>query len=903
MSLSSWWSRLRNHLRSNALSRDIDREIRFHLEERADDLVEAGMRPGDARREARRRFGNVGLQTEHTRENDLFAWLDILIRDLRYSIRSLRSAPAFTVVAILSLGLGIGANTAIFSIINAVMLKSLPVSHPEELVRITRTQGNDAKPASEGSSVLTNPLWEQIRDRQDMFSGVFAFGGTDFNLAAGGEARRVRANWVSGEFFSTLGVRAELGRTIVRADDYRGCAGVAVLSDGFWRGEYGGSADVIGKTISLDGHPLTIVGVTDPRFFGVAVGERPELYLPLCAEAIFEGPTSLDRRSMWYLQVVARPKAGLTAEQMNARFATLAPAIVEATMPPNWPAEAVAGYRKSRFGVAPAAKGFSGLRTTYGKALYILMVIVGLVLAVACANVANLLLARATARQREMAVRLAIGASRGRLARQLITESLLLSLVGAALGGVVAVYGSRLLVGLLSDAGRAVDLDLHVDSRVLLFTTAVATLTGLLFGLVPAWRVGQTDPQSAMKSQGRGVAEGHSRFRTGKALVAGQVALSLVLIASAGLLIGSWRKLATVDPGFHRDGILLVRASIRELHTPEDQRIPLFTQMLERLRAVPGVRSASVSMLTPVGSMSWNDELKVDGFTPKSGEDAVSWSNAVSDGFFSTMGIPLLAGRDFDKRDGATAAPVAIVSEAMARKFFGSPAVVGRRFQLQRGSSWSPPIEIVGVVGDTKYQSLRDSAQSIVYYPQAQQEAASQGRQFELRTDGPPLAVAPTVKAIIGEFSPRITLDLTTLDRQLSESTALQRAIALLSGFFGALALLLASIGLYGIMAYNVARRRNEIGVRIALGAEYGRVVRMVLGEVGRIVVVGVVIGVALAAGATRLVKSFLYGLTPTDPLTLAASAGVLIVVGICAAAMPAWRAARLDPVSALREE
>jgi predicted permease len=899
----SWLARLRNHLRSNDVSRDIEREMRFHLAERADELVASGMRPADARREARRRFGNIGLQTEHTRERDIFMWLDVLIRDLRYTFRSLRAAPAFTVVAILSLAFGIGANTATFSIINAVMLKSLPVSHPEELVRVVRTERADPSPASDWFGYFTNPLWEQIRDRQDMFSGAFAFGSTSFNLAAGGEARRVQASWVSGEYFTTLGVRAQLGRTILKADDVRGCPGVVVLSDGFWRSEFGGDAGIIGKTISFDGHPFPIAGVVDPRFLGMNVGEAPQVYVPLCTQTIFEGPAALDRRSSWYLQVVARPKPELSAEQIRARFSSLAPAIAEATVPSDWPAADIADYRHTKFSVADASRGQSAIRTTYHKALYILMAIVGLVLAVACANVANLLLARAAARQREMAVRLAIGASRGRLARQLITESLVLSMLGAALGSAFAVWGSRLLVRLMSVYGQAIVLDLHPDSTILLFTIGIAAVTGLLFGLVPAWRAGHTNPQAAMKSQGHGVAEGHSRFRAGKALVVAQVALSLVLITAAGLLIGSWRKLESLDPGFRRDGILLVQASIRELHLPEDQRSPFFTQMLERLRSVPGVRSASVSMLTPVGQMTWNNVLKVDSFTPKSQEDALSWMNAVSGGFFATMGIPLLSGRDFDKRDAATAAKVAIVSEAMARKFFGTPAVVGRHFKVQQGASWMGPIEIVGVVGDTKYQTLRDSAQPIVYYPQAQQEATANSRQLELRTDGPPLAIAPAAKAVIAEFGPTITLDLKTLDRQLSDSVALPRAIALLSGFFGALALLLASIGLYGIMAYSVARRRNEIGVRIALGAEYGRVVRMVLGEVGRIVVVGVVIGALLSLGTTRLVTAFLFGLRPTDPATLAVSAMILLAVGIGAAAIPASRAARLDPVAALREE
>ncbi len=892
----SWWSRFRNHSRSDDLSRDIDREMRFHLAERTDDLVQLGMQPAAARHEARRRFGNVGLQAERARDRDLFMWIDELSRDLRYALRALRNAPAFTIVAVLSLALGIGANTAIFSIINSVMLKSLPVSHPEELMMVVRDTNG---------VIFTNPLWEAIRDRQDVFSGAFAFGATSLNLADGGVARPIIANWVSGEFFTTLGVRPEVGRLLVKSDDYRGCPATTVLSDAFWRNEYGADERAVGKTISFNGHPFQIVGVADSRFSGVRVGQRPQAYVPLCAEAIITGAGSqLDRRSSWFLEVMGRPKQGLTSDRIVARFALLEPAIIEATLPPNWPADATAHYRKTLFGVAPAAKGFSDLRKRYEEALYVLMVIVGLVLAVACANVANLLLARAAARQREMAVRLALGAGRARIARQLITESILLSTTGAALGAAFAVWGSRVLVGLLSESGwPGVQLDLRPDGMVLGFTIAVAVATGLLFGIAPAWRAGRIDPQSALKAQGRGVAEGSSRFNAGKALVVGQVALSLVLIAGAGLLVTSWRKLATLDPGFRRDGILLVQAQIHETGTPPDLRVAYFARMLDRLRTIPGVRGASVSMLTPVGHSTWNDALKVDGFTQKSEDDAVSWMNAVSDGYFATLGIPLRQGRDFDRRDDATAPKVAIVSEAMARHFFGTPSVVGKQFRVQDGNGWTPPVEIVGVVGDTKYSSLRDSNQSIVYYPQRQQEATSETRQFELRTDGAPLLLVPDVKSVVAEFSPKITLDPTTLDRQLESSTALTRAIALLSGFFGALALLLATIGLYGVMSYNVARRRNEIGVRIALGAEYSRVVRMVLGEVGRIVIVGVVIGVLLSAAATRLVQTFLYGLGPNDPTTLAVSATILFAVAIGAAALPAWRAARMDPVAALREE
>jgi putative ABC transport system permease protein len=890
----SWWSRLRNHLRESAVSKEISREMQFHLAERADDLVAAGMKPDAAQREARRRFGSLAYQTERTRERDLVGWLDSLTADIRYALRSLRAAPAFATVAILSLALGIGANTAIFSIINAVMLRSLPVSHPEELVAIVRNNGN----------VFTNPLWEAIRDRQDMFSGIFAFGTTDFNLTAGGEARRVDANWVSGDYFATLGVRPVAGRLIARGDDYRGCQGVAVLSYGFWQSRYSGDANAIGKAISFDGHPFEIIGVTDDHFFGVSVGARPQAFVPICSEALIRGANSqLDHRSSWYLQIIGRPKPGLTTSQVVARLATLTPAIIEATLPPDWPPEATKQYQQSQFNVTPAANGLSYLRMMYAKALYILMAIVGLVLLVACANVANLLLARAAARRREMAVRLALGAGRGRLARQLITESLLLSSLGATLGTVFAGWGSRLLVRLLSRTDRVLSLDLGIDQRVLLFTIGVATVTGLLFGLVPAWRAGRVDPQSAMKAQGRGVAEGHSRVSLGKALVVAQVALSLVLIVGAGLLLGSWRRLATVDPGFRPEQVLLVDADIRGTGTPPDQRLALNEQMLNALRGLPGVRSVAASQITPVASSTWNEVVKVEGFTPKSQDDALSWANAVSDGYFATLRIPVLAGRDFDSRDTPKSARVAIVNEALAQKFFGTPAALGRRFQKEEGSGWSAPIEIVGIVGTTKYRSLRDSAQPIMYFARAQESAVAQYVSFEVRASGAPSGLVPMISKSIGALSPRITLDFKTLEQQVAESLTLMRSIATLSGFFGGLAVLLATIGLYGIMAYNVARRRNEIGVRIALGAEQSRVVRMVLGEVARMVIAGAVLGVALSLGIMRLVAAFLYGVTPTDPATLGASVLLLAAVGLAAAAVPARRAARLDPVAALREE
>jgi len=705
----SWFARIRNVVSSTQLSDDLDRELSFHLAERADELVAHGMSPDAARREARRQFGNYTLQKEYTRDSDIFRWLDTLLGDLRYALRALRATPGFALVAILSLGLGIGANTAIFSLINAVMLKSLPVRQPQELMVVMR----------DSSKTITNPIWEYVRDHQNVFSAAFAYSPTQFNLANGGQVRNVYANWVSGAYFSTLGVRAIAGRTLLPGDDVRGCPAVAAISSSFWQTEYGGSQSAIGRTVKLDGHPFQIVGVIDPAFFGLDVGAHAQIYTPLCAKTILDGSDKwIDARSTWYLHLVGRPKAGVTSAQASARLQMLMPGLIEATLPPNWPPDAVARYRNARIEVANVATGFSELRSTYRKALLILMTVVGIVLLIACANVANLLLARATKRQHEIAVRLALGARPARLIRQLLTESVLLALMGAVVGILFAIWGSRLLVGLMSTSGNAVSLDLSLDLPVLVFTTVVAVATGVLFGLAPAWRVGRVDPHNAMKSQARGVADGQSRFSIGKALVVAQIALSLLLVAGAVLLLGSWRRLATVDPGFRRDHVLLLAADLRsgnENASPE-QRSSMRRQLLERLRAVPGVRMASASELTPVSGSGWNNDIRADGFTPAVRDDGLVWMNEVSEDYFSTMGTPLVSGRDFSTSDVPGSAKVAIVNEALVKKVFGSRSPLGLRLQIAEGKDFGPPIEIIGVVGDAKYESMRETPSRLPTY-------------------------------------------------------------------------------------------------------------------------------------------------------------------------------------------
>lgn len=887
----SWFDRLRNQSRDDEIAHDIDREMSFHLAERADDLVGHGMDAKHARDEARRRFGNVGRHKEQTRERNLFAWLDTLVADCRYAARSLRAAPAFTLVAVLSLGLGIGANTAIFSLLNAVMLKSLPVEHPEELVSLTRDHDEN----------FTNPIWEQIRDRQDVLAGAFAFQTTNFSLSTGGEVRRAEATWVSGGFFSTLGVQPAMGRLFSSADDHRGCPAIAVLDYGFWQSEYGGNAGVAGRTLSLDGNRFAIVGVAAPAFFGVDVGHRPKAYLPLCAQTIVQGPDALTSRDNWSLYVMGRLKPTVSISQVNARLATLSRGIAEATLPQGRRPEVLTAYRDAVLGATPAAGGFSSLRSTYKTALYDLMAIVGLVLLVACANVANLLLARAAVRRREVAVRLALGASRARIARQLITESLLLSTLGTIVACALSVWASRVLVALLSTKTRIITLDLRPDIQMFAFTAGIAALTGLLFGLVPAWQVSRVDPQNAMKARSHGVGDSLGRLAFGRALVSSQIAISLVLVAAAALLVGSWRRLLTLDTGFRRSDVLLVGANIDPLRLTSDQNRVVLDELVTRLRAIPGVQSASGSTLTPVSGSGWNVPIRTEGFQPAKKRDAMAWVNGVTPNYFATLGIHMLAGRDFDQRETSTSPKVAIVSEAMARRFLHTPNAVGKTFQTALGPQLSPPYLIIGVVANTKYTSLRDTAQPIVYLPRAQLPAETSVN-IELYASSPN-AIAPAVKAAVAEVDPQITIQLGTLEAQLAESMPVMRATATLAGFFGLLAVVLAAIGLYGIMSYSVARRRNEIGVRIALGAGQSRVVRMVLGDMGRIVAIGVVLGIALAMSATRLIASFIYDVQRNDPATLAGSAIVLGLVGAFAAALPAWRAARLDPVAALRED
>ena len=891
----SWPRRLLNFVRSERVSRDIDREIEFHIAERADALREQGMSDADARREARRRFGNRGIQAERTRDADIVGWLDSTRGDLRYALRALRRTPVFAVVAVASLALGIGANTAIYTLIDALVLRPLPVPNPEQLVQVS-FGGED------GDSHFTNPLWEEIRDRRTGFTALAAFGDASLNRADGGVAQRVRGTWVSGEYFSVLNLPPAAGRLLTPADDVRGCPPLAVLGHGFWRSEYGGAANAIGRTIPLEGRPFTIVGVAPERFLGTEVGRESQIFLPLCALALLEGPRVLEARSSWWLRVVGRREANLTRDQVVARLEAIAPAAYEATVPGDWPAEYQAEYRTRTLGAVDASRGVSGLRTVYRGALVVLMGAVAIVLLIACANVANLLLARAAARERELAIRLAIGAARARLLRQLMTESVLLAVLGAAAGLLVAQWGTRALVALISTPSSQIVLDLSLDPRVLGFTALATLLTALLFGVAPAWRATRVSPQVAMSARGRGIAEGHARFTTGKALVAAQVALSLVLLVGAGLMIGSLRNLASIDPGFRPGGVLAARVDFTR--AADRAAWPaLHREMLDRVRAVPDVRSAAMAQITPLGTSSWNGKVQVEGMEPRPDGGPLFWFNEVSDGFFETMGVRLLAGRDFAPSDASGAEPVAIVNESVAKVLFGDASPLGRKLLRSFGPEVLDARTIIGVVADSKYRDLRESSSATIYLPSAQSDFPSATASLMVRGTGSldPLIAAVTSAAV--DLHPLTTVEFRTLSQQIESSLRRERMLAVLSSIFAGVALFLSMLGLYGVMAYAVARRRNEIGVRIALGADRRRVLGLVLGDVGRVVVLGLVVGLAGALSLGTLVRAFVYGLEPAEPSVIAAAVMLLGAVAFAAGFVPATRAASVDPMAALRED
>jgi len=707
---------------------------------------------------------------------------------------------------------------------------------------------------------------------------------------------------VSGEFFSVLGVHAMLGRTFTADDDRRGCAAPGtVVSHDFWRRELGGDPAAIGRKLSLDGHSFDVIGVTPPGFFGVEVGRSFDVAVPICTDRIFRGERSvLDVRHGWWLTVIGRLKPGWTLAAASAHMDSLSAGLVESTLPPSYNAEEQQKYLAYRFEANSAANGISDLRETYTTPLYFLLATAALVLLVACANLANLLLARARAREREIAVRLAVGASRGRLVRQLMVESLLVAFLGAAAALVLARAMSEFLIAFISTSSHERFVPLDPDWRILAFAAGLATLTCILFGLVPALRAARTDIGLVLKTGG-GYALGSRRERFGlrRILVAVQVALSFVLLVGALLFTRSFTKLATSDAGFRQEGVTILGVDLRPAALPPERRQPFKDRLLERIRAVPGVEAAAATSVVPVSGNSWDNFVWLDGVEPKKQVDA--FFSHVSPGYFHTLGIPLLLGRDFGAGDIPGSPDVVIVSESLVKQLGGGESPIGRPLRVDAGSEYPEAVyEIVGVVKDSKYMRLRDDFGPIAYLPAAQLPRQGQSLQILVAS---PVDVSGSLRAAVAEVAPSAIITLQSMPAMMRETLMSERLVATLSELFGLIAALLASIGLYGVISYSVAGRTREIGIRLALGADRRRISSMIVREAVELLVVGLAAGLLLAYLGGTAASSLLYGLEPHDPASLLLAVMAMAVITCVASLLPVRRAAGVDPMTALREE
>ena len=897
---------LRGFFRKRQTEQELDEELRDYLDQATTEKMRAGMNREEARRAARLEMGGVEVVKENVRAASWETRLETLWTDLRFGARLLRFNPMFAGAAILSLALGIGANTAIFQLLDAVRLRTLPVKNPQEMARIAL----DRRGARSGNFSTRYPdftyaLWEQIRDKQQSFSRVFAWAPNQFNVSPAGEVHNVQGLWVSAEFFETLGVEATLGRLLSTADDQPGCAAAgAVLSYSYWQQEYGGRKDAIGGKVTIGRHPFPIIGVTEADFHGVEVGRYFDVAVPLCAEPLVNGEDSqLKSRTGWWLSVLGRLKPGWTVERASAQLDAISPSLFEATLPPEYNPSNAKHYLAIRLIAKPADLGVSDLRESYEHPLWLLLALAGLVLLIASANLANLLLARASAREKEMGMRMAVGASRGRLIRQLLAESLLLSVLGAAFGALLAHNLGQVLVASLSTPHDPLFVDLGTDWRVLGFTTALAVLTCILFGLAPALRATSVSPGVVLKESGRGMTEGRSRFSLRRILVVAQVALSLTLLVGALLFARSLNNLATLDPGFQRDGILVSDIDFTSRHLSRDSRLAFSDELLRRVRAIRGVDAAAVAAIVPLSGDGIGHDLLMGDTGEPEGEAPVAAFNHISPGFFDTMQTPILAGRDFDEHDRMGAPKAAVVNETFVRKYAQGKNPLEVRFRVRRMNKTSEPYQIIGVVRDTKYIELREDLGPAVYVTRAQNDDVSSDAQILIRSRAPLAGILAAVKSMAEQADPDADITFYNLRKMIDDGLLRDRLMARLSGFFGMLAVLLAVIGLYGVISYMAARRRNEIGIRMSLGANQRSIIALVLREAALLLSLGLFVGVALALAAGRAAASMLFGLKAHDVTTFIVATASLAAVALAASYFPAARASRLDPMEALRNE
>jgi predicted permease len=888
--------RLRSLFRRRQVEQEMNEELRYHLDLQIEENIDKGMTPEEARYAALRAMGGVERRKEECRDMRGVRLIEELMQDFRYGLRTLRKSPGFTAVAVLSLALGIGANTAIFSVFDPIVIKSLPVKNPEELF-ILKTVDH----RGEESGAFVYSFFKLLRARTQVFSGIFAEpgGSRTVDMAGsepGNQTERATLLFVSGEYFEVLGVNAFLGRTLTTADNQTpGAHPVAVLSYRFWQRRFAGDLSVIGKVITLKKHPFTIIGVSPPKFFGARLGGTPDIWAPLVMMKVFSrepGEFNIDDHG---LHVMARLRHGVREEQAQAALDIYLAQIKS---------EGRQMRSVSKIKLSPGHQGFAWFRAWISQPLRILMAVVGLVLLIACANVANLLLARAARRAPEVVIRLTIGAGRFRLIRQFLTESALLAAAGAVLGLLFAWWGHRIIFALISEYDSSITIDSIgsiSNARVLGFTIAASLLTTILFGLAPALIATRQDLNTALKTPAPRLPP--SRLSLSRSLVIAQVALSLLLVTSAGLIVQTLRNLRTMDFGFAAEHVIQVPIFAKDAGYKNDQLAGLYSRILERLNSAPGVRSATMAYTGFLYSSNGLCCIDVEGYTHRPDEDRRIHYDKVRPGYFQAIGQPLLLGRDFTQQDISSERKdfadggepeVAIINETMARYYFGTANPLGKRLGF---SDSKYPTTIVGVAKDSVYNTLRNKIRAI-YVP------SQTGNLLVVRAEGPAAPLVTTIRREIQAVDKNLVIgEMYTFPQLLDQDLFMERLLAKLSGFFSLLALLLACIGLYGVMSYDVARRTHEIGIRIALGAQRRDVVGLVMRETLLLVVIGITIGLIAALGATRLIASLLYGLTPTDPLTIALASVFLLTVAAMAGYLPARRAARVDPMVALRQD
>jgi predicted permease len=904
----SWINRLLGSFRKNKLEDQLNHEQQFHIEMRTQEFIVTGMTPEEARFRAMRLFGNQMSLKEKTRDMDTLGWLETLWQDLRYAGRRVRKSPAFTVVVVATLALGIGANTAIFTLIDAVMLRNLPVQDPARLVLFfdgisAGAYSGDGFPGD----IFSFAAWEYFRDHNEAFAGLCAFrqGSDDLMMhvlgsSESGPKEQANGHLVSGNYFAVLGVQATIGRMLTAEDDALTAPAVSVISYNFWRRRFHLDSSVIGKLVDLNGTVFTIVGVAPREFFGERVRTPPDFWLPLTRQPqVLQRESWLAQRDRYWLNLIGRLKPSVTLQRAQGALNIQLQQFYMAQAGANVSPERLQKLRQAHIELKPGARGISVMRTLYSEPLHVLMAVVASVLLIACANVATLLLARASARRTELFARLALGASRSRLIRQLLTESILFALLGGAARVALAWWGVRVMAAMVSVSPV---VEVSPNPLVLGVTLGVSILTGVVFGLVPALRSTSMASKAGYAVRARDF--GMSRLNPAHALVILQVAISSVLLVGAGLLTHSLLKLEYQDLGFNRDNVLLVQTDPRLAGYQPAELFALYQQIQERLNSLPGVLSASIARFSPLSNSVSASNFSIEGYVPPAGKDMTVFGVEVGPQFFETLRIPLLLGRPIGPRDTPASPAVAVVSESFVKDFLPNQNPIGRHFNL--GAPFKAPgVEIVGVAADSKYYNMAEKPKPMAFFSawQGQGVDAFVG-QLMIRTSGDASGASAEVRRAVHNIDSRLPIvDETTLRSRADASLREERMITNLCSFFGLLALVLASIGLYGTIAYSVVRRTNEIGIRMALGAQRLQVLWLVLRQAVVLVAMGLAFGLPTAIGATHWIKSFLFGIQPVDPVSTGAAILLMVTVATLASFLPARRATKVNPTEALRHE